>query len=112
MKKKEEKAVVEIGGHQYLVSPGEEIIVDRLPYQEKEEVLFDQVLLVYYPGEENKALIGNPVIEGLKVKAVVKEHFKGKKLRVARFKAKSRYRRVKGFRPELTRLEIKEIVKV
>jgi len=100
-------AIVKIGGTQYKVSEGDEIVVDKLPEEEKKKVEFKNVLLVV---DEKKAKIGDPLVRGAKIQTTVLEQFKGEKIRVTTFKAKSRYRRVKGFRPQLTRLKINKIV--
>jgi len=56
-----------------------------------------------------KANIGQPLIKNAQVKAKILDQFKGKKIRVATYKAKSRYRRVKGSRPQLTKIKIEKI---
>jgi large subunit ribosomal protein L21 len=99
-------AVVKIGGSQYQVRPDQEVLVDRLAGDKGQKVVLDQVLLV---AEEDKIRVGRPRVDGVKVQALIKEQLKGKKIRVATYKAKSRYRRVKGFRPQLTKLRIKTI---
>lgn len=101
-----EYAVVKIGGSQYKVKEGEEIEVDRLPQKEGEEIELPEVLLVVSDGEVK---IGQPQVSGATVKAKILSHFKGEKIRVSRFKAKSRYRKVKGFRPYLTKIKIEKI---
>jgi len=100
-------AVIDFQGHQYQVSPGEEIVVDRLDQKEGASVEIDSVLLLV---DGEKVSVGEPLVVGVKVVAKVLEHFKGKKIRVAKYRAKSRYRRVKGFRPQLTRLKIEKII--
>ncbi len=101
-----EYAVVKIGGSQYKVKEGDELEVDRLPQKEGEEIEFPEVLLVVSDGEVK---IGQPQVLGTTVKAKILSHFKGEKIRVARFKAKSRYRKVRGFRPYLTKIKIEKI---
>ena len=100
-------AVVKIGGTQYKVSEGDEIAVEKLSNEEKEKVEFKDVLLLV---DGEKAKVGDPLVKGAKIKATVLEQFKGEKIRVATFKAKARYRRVKGFRPQLTKLKIDKIL--
>ncbi len=100
-------AIIDFQGHQYQVGQDQEVIVDRLEQKEGDKIEIDSVLLLV---DGDKVLIGEPTIEGAKVVAKVVEHFKGKKIRVAKYRAKSRYRRVKGFRPQLTRLKIEKIV--
>lgn len=98
-----EYAVLRSGGKQYKVSKGSIIEVDKLPLLKDKETVFDDVLLYVC---NNDVRVGTPKVLGVKVKVKVLEQIKGKKIRIAKFKAKVRYRRVMGFRPQLTRLEI------
>jgi large subunit ribosomal protein L21 len=96
-------AVIKLNGHQYRVEENEEISVDRLDEKEGKEFEIPEVLLVV---DDDKVEIGQPLVKKTKIKAKVLAHLKGEKLRVARFRAKSRYRRVVGFRPSLTKIQI------
>ncbi|MCH7640951.1 50S ribosomal protein L21 [Patescibacteria group bacterium] len=96
-------AVIRIKGNQYKVTEGEEILVDKLTGAK----LDPEVLLVVVNG---KVAVGKPKVRGAKVKVkVVNAQVKGKKLYVQKFKAKSRYRRKYGFRPQYTRLLVQKI---
>jgi len=99
-------AIVTVGGQQYQVAVGEEIDVLGLgDKKEGEKVSLDNVLLV-----KNKEVeIGQPLLAKASVEAEVLNQFRGEKVRVATYRAKSRYRRVKGFRPDLTRVKILSI---
>lgn len=99
-------AVVKIGGKQYLVEEGCQLDVDKLPYQEGEKINFDQVLLLV---DGDKISIGQPILKDIKVSAKIINHHKGRKIRVAKFKAKTGYRRVRGFRPSFTSVLINKI---
>ena len=78
------KAVVKIGGKQYIVSEKETLLVARLPDGTKELSL---VVLMLVDGD--KSSVGTPLVKGASVKAkVVDEEVKGEKLRVIRYKAK------------------------
>lgn len=99
-------AVIKTGGKQYLVSENEELYVDRLKEKVNQEVAFET--LAVWESEKGKIELGTPTLES-KVKGKVIEHLKGDKIRVAKFKAKVRYRRVKGFRPHLTKIKILKI---
>ena len=102
-----EYAVIRLGGKQYKVAPGAILEVDRnAALRQNGKVVLDDVLMY---ASDGKIKIGNPRIADVKVKAKVLEHKKGEKIRVAKFKAKVRYRRVMGFRPLLTRLQIESI---
>lgn len=96
-------AVIRTGGKQYKVVEGEEILVEKLPGEKGDSVVFDQVLLLV---DDKKIDIGQPLVEKAGVKAKVLEQAKGEKIRVVKFKAKSRYRRVKGHRQRLTKVKI------
>ena len=100
-------AVIKTGGKQYRVSAGDSIDVEKLPHDVGEEIEFDQVLLVAN-GEGPK--IGQPLVDGAKVKATVIRQAKGRKVIVFKFRPRNRYRRKKGHRQHYTRLRIDEIV--
>jgi len=99
-------AVVKTGGKQYLVKEGSEITVDRMASKEKEKVELETLLRF---DEDGKSIdLGMPSLTK-KVQAEVVSHSKGEKIRVARFKSKVRYRKVRGFRSFLTTLRIIKI---
>lgn len=102
-----EYAVIKTGGKQYKVSKDTIIEVERLAFKEGENFTFDQVLLHV---KEGTSKIGKPKVPGVTVKATVLGHFKGEKLRISKFKAKSKYRRVKGHRQYLTKIKILDIL--
>lgn len=99
-------AVIKTGGKQYLVREADEITVDKLAGEKGAEVLFDVLLRGDF--EKNKLEVGMPVLKE-KVKGAIVETGKGEKIRIARFKAKTRYRRVKGFRAHLSTVKIVSI---
>lgn len=99
-------AVVKIGGSQYKVSQNDVIDVDKITEKKDDFVEFNEVLLLV---DDGKVKIGNPLVKEAKVKAKIVDQIKGKKISVATYKAKSRYRRVKGFRPLLTKIKIEKI---
>lgn len=99
-------AIISWGGQQYRVAAGEEIDVLGLgDKKEGEKVSFDKVLLA----KNKEVKIGQPLLAKANVEAEVLNQFRGEKVRVATYRAKSRYRRVKGFRPDLTRVKILSI---
>jgi len=99
-------AVIKTGGKQYKVSEGDTIEIDRISNKDG-KVVFDEVLLV---SGDTGVKIGKPTVAGATVEAKVLEDFKGEKVRVAKFKAKARYRRVTGFRASLTKVQVEKIV--
>ncbi|HEV2340137.1 MAG TPA: 50S ribosomal protein L21 [Patescibacteria group bacterium] len=100
-------AVIVSGNKQYKVTEGDVVIVERLSSVKTDSTYtFDKVLLLV---EDKKTLIGTPMLTNVQVSAKVIAEKKGQKIRVAKFKAKSRYRRVMGFRPVQTHLKIEKI---
>jgi len=101
-------AIIEVAGQQFKVEKDRYIYVHRLPSAEGEELTIDRVLLV----EDNGAVsVGAPTVEGAQVKAKVLEHLKGEKIIVFKKKRRKGYRRKKGHRQYLTKLQIVDIVK-
>ncbi|KKR31166.1 MAG: 50S ribosomal protein L21 [Candidatus Gottesmanbacteria bacterium GW2011_GWC2_39_8] len=99
-------AVVKTGGQQFLVKENDVITVSKLEKKDKEKIELET--LAIFDDEGKSVEIGTPYLTK-KVRAEVVAQGKGLKIRVARFKAKSRYRKVTGFRPQLTTLKILKI---
>ena len=100
-------AVIQAQGHQYRVEPGVEIELDGTG-EKDQSVTFDQVLIVGTDGGDIKT--GAPTVEGAKVIGVVIDAHRGEKVRIFKKKRRKQYRRTAGFRAELTRVRITEIV--
>lgn len=100
-------AVIKLSGKQHKVSLGDKITVDRLENEPGKSFAIKDVLLVV---DGNKRSIGTP-LTGDTVTAEVLEQKKDKKIRVATYKAKSRYRRVKGHRQHISVVRITAIGK-
>jgi large subunit ribosomal protein L21 len=99
-------AIVKVGGKQYRVETGDELVVDRLREDEGAKVALEPLLLRPDKGDP---VIGGDDLGKVKVEATVKGHERGKKLHVLKFKPKHGHKRRSGHRSELTRLEIGEI---
>ncbi len=99
-------AIIKSGGKQYKVSAGDTLTVDKIDLEGKKNFTFEEVLLFVNDG---KVTIGKPSIKDAVVTAALVDQVKGDKIRVAKFKAKSRYRKVMGFRPLHTILKIEKI---
>jgi large subunit ribosomal protein L21 len=99
-------AVVDILGQQFKVTENTKYYVPRLKEELETEVTFDQVLLLT-DGKETK--VGSPVLKGAKVTARVLEHLKDEKVIVFKKKRRKGYRRLKGHRQQLTRIEVTQI---
>jgi large subunit ribosomal protein L21 len=102
-------AIVETGGKQYRVKPGDTVAVERLDSEPGETLDLDRVLLVAGNGDD-RTRVGSPGVAGAVVRAEVLEHIRGEKIIVFRYKSKVRYRRKTGHRQSLTRLRITDIL--
>ena len=101
------KAVVKIGGQQYIVAEKETLLVDLLPEGTKELTL-DALMLI----DGAKSTVGTPTVKGVSIKAKVLEpEVKGDKVRVIRYKAKKRVHTENGHRQKYSRIEIGAIGK-
>jgi len=99
-------AVVVTGGKQYKVEEGETLRVEKLAGEVGEEVVLDNVLL-FSDGENLN--IGQPVLEGAKVKAEIVEQGREKKIIVFKYKKRKRYRKKQGHKQHFTAIKIKQI---
>lgn len=99
-------AIIETGGKQYRVQPGETIQVEKLNAQAGETVVLDKVLAV---NQDGKLTVGTPYVEGAKVTATVKTQGKGRKIIVFKYHNKTNYRRKTGHRQPFTAITIEKI---
>ncbi|MBW2076904.1 MAG: 50S ribosomal protein L21 [Deltaproteobacteria bacterium] len=96
-------AVIQTGGKQYRVAPGEEIKVEKLDGNVGDEVYFDTVLLV---SKDDKVAVGKPVLKDARVVAKITGHGRGPKLVVFKYKRRKGYRRKQGHRQDYTGVKI------
>jgi large subunit ribosomal protein L21 len=102
-------AIVETGGKQYRVKPGDTLAVEKLAGEPGEMLDLDRVLLIAGNGD-SEPRIGSPGVAGAVVRAEVLAHFRGEKITIFRYKSKVRYRRKTGHRQSLTRVRITDIL--
>lgn len=98
-------AIVKIAGKLYRVEEGKTILVEKLNGQKDTVVTFDRVLAL----GGDKVEIGMPTVVKAKVKGKIQEQELGKKIRVVKFKSKSRYLKTYGARPKRTMVLIEKI---
>ena len=99
------KAVVKVGGKQFVVAEKETLLVDLLQEGTKELTL-DALLVI----DGDKTTVGAPTVKGVKVTAkVVDDLVKGEKVRIIRYKAKKRVHKEMGHRQKYSRVEITSI---
>jgi large subunit ribosomal protein L21 len=99
-------AVIETGGKQYRVGLGDVIRVEKLEADSGNNVELDRVLMV---SDDAGVQIGNPVVAGATVGAVVKGHGRGEKIRIFKLRRRKHFRRTQGHRQDYTEIEITRI---
>ena len=103
---KEKFAIIKISGVQLKVFEGKEYEINKITGNKGEEIEITDVLLLH-DGKETK--IGNPLVKGSTVMLEITSQKKGDKIDGLVYKAKSRYRRRYGFRPNITKVMVKKI---
>jgi len=98
-------AIVESGGKQYRVEKGESLLVDRIAEDEGAKVPLRAVMF----RSDDDTVVAPADLEKVKVEAKVAGHERGEKIKVFKYKAKKGYRKHRGHRSELTRLEVTEV---
>jgi large subunit ribosomal protein L21 len=99
-------AIIRTGGRQYRVQEGRYLDVEKLPYDEGEEISIDDVLLI---GNGDDTVVGQPTVAGASVKATVMKQWRDRKQVVYKYRQRTNYRRMKGHRHHYTRLMIDSI---
>jgi large subunit ribosomal protein L21 len=95
-------AIVSQGGHQYRVSPGERLLVDRLDNEIGSTV---ELTALFVAEKDGQGKLASDTV----VTAKVISHHRGRKLRVFKYKPKKRNRRTVGHRSHLTELEVQSV---
>ena len=99
-------AVIESGGKQHRVEPGEVLQLEKLNIDAGDTVDFDKVMMI---GEGDKVQIGAPYVDGGKVTAEVIKHGRGDKVTIIKMKRRKHYRRQAGHRQHYTEVKITDI---
>ena len=97
------QAVIASGGKQYLVKTGQ--ILDLELIGEVKKLEFDALMVI----DGDKVSVGAPLVKGAKVAAELVGEVKGDKLKIMRFKAKKRVKRLTGHRQHYTQVKIGKI---
>jgi large subunit ribosomal protein L21 len=96
-------AVVEIAGTQVKVSPSDKVFVPKISSEIGSIIKFDKVILT---GDDKKASVGNPYVQGAFVEAKVVRHVKDETVIVLKKKKRKGYRVRNGHRQQYTEIEI------
>jgi large subunit ribosomal protein L21 len=100
-------AVIETGGKQYRVAPGDTIRVEKLAGVVGSEVEFDKVLVVF---KDPQQVLSGPATAHARVRAAITAHGRGDKVLVFKFKRKKQVRRTIGHRQAYTSVKVSEIL--
>jgi len=100
-------AVIETGGKQYRVTPGQTIEVDTISGEIGADVEFDRVLAI--SNDANELTLGDAV-RSARVRGKIAGHGRGDKILVFKFKRKKQYKRTIGHRQNYTRVQVEEIL--
>jgi large subunit ribosomal protein L21 len=100
-------AIVQHGGHQYRLAPGDRLLVDRMAAEVGSMITLEPVLLL---GDTDGGVSALDAARGARVAAVVVGHRLGRKLRVYKYKPKKRYRRTHGHRSRYTELRVEALL--
>ena|SRR5688572_260291 len=101
-------AVIQTGGKQYRVEPGQTVVVEKLPGDAGAKIQFDEVLLIS-SGDGGTVTVGKPVIAGASVAGEIVGPVLGDKLTVFKFRRRKNYVRRTGHRQEYTAVKIAAI---
>jgi len=99
-------AVIRTGGRQFRAEVGKTLDVERLPGEVNDRFDITDVLLVE---DGDNTVIGQPLVEGAKVRVSVLEQGRGKKIIVFKYRQRTNYRRKQGHRQYYTRLLVEDI---
>jgi large subunit ribosomal protein L21 len=99
-------AVIETGGKQYRVKPGDSLKVELLEGEPGSTVAIDAVLAL----SDGKTLtVGTPRVQGAKVSAEIVKHMRADKVVAFKKKRRKGYKRKVGHRQNLTVLRVASI---
>jgi large subunit ribosomal protein L21 len=98
--------IIQTGGKQYRVAQGDDLILEKLPGQVGDTVVFDKVLMT---SDGENVQVGKPYLENTKVLGRLKRQDKSKKIVVFKFKRRKGFRRTKGHRQPFSLVKIEGI---
>lgn len=100
-------AVIETGGKQYKVRPGQRLRVETLKGEAGESVAFDKVLLV--AASDENVEVGAPYLSGKVVNATIAGHGRGDKIKIIKFRRRKHHMKRMGHRQNYTEVVIDAI---
>ncbi len=99
-------AVIETGGKQYRVAPGDVVRVEKLSAEAGDTINIDKVLMV---ADGDNINVGTPHVDGAAVSAKVVGHGRDKKVHIFKLRRRKDSRHQAGHRQYFTEIEITAI---
>ncbi|MCU0736067.1 MAG: 50S ribosomal protein L21 [Methylotetracoccus sp.] len=96
-------AVIQTGGKQYRVAPGDKLKVESVEAEAGAVIEFDQVLMI---GSDAGVQVGRPFVAGGKVTATVTAHGRHPKVRIVKFRRRKHHMKQMGHRQNFTEVHI------
>ncbi len=100
-------AIVETGGKQFRVAPGDVVRVPKLAAEIGAEVALGRVVALFKDGGD---LVAGEGVTAARVNATVSAQDRADKILVFKFKRKKQYKRTQGHRQDYTEVRIRDIV--
>ena len=100
-------AVFRTGGKQFRAEPGKKIRVPTMGVEPGDSITFEDILLA---SDGKDVQVGEPTVDGAKVKAEVLRHGRDRKIIVFKRKRRKGYRRKQGHRQGFTEIRVDEIL--
>jgi large subunit ribosomal protein L21 len=101
-------AVIQTGGKQYKVSPGDTLKIEKMAgdFKKGDAITFDKVLLT---SAGDTVTVGLPFLDGATVAGIFEEVGRAQKVTVIKYKQKSRYFKKNGHRQTYFKVKIDSI---
>lgn len=99
-------AIIQTGGKQYQVSPGDVIRIETLDGEKGAQVSIPNVLFL---AQDQEIRVGKPYLEGISVVGEILYQGRDRKILIFKHKRRKGYKKLVGHRQPYTQLKIKEI---
>ncbi len=96
-------AIVKIGTFQYTIEEGKEYSVPNFEGEINKKIDLKDIVAI---GDGDKLTVGKPTVDKATVQIEIIDQAKGEKVQSRIFKAKSRYRRLRGLRKRITKFKV------